>query len=222
MWGDKLGGFVSDSENKPGWDSNATIGCLVVVALLGGLVWIAFAIFGGGGDDGESETAAETTSEDFDYAQDIGALDITVDELPAKWNAAVEAYGLGNPLPETVEGTDDGVGGLNAFYETDNGNYVSISWSPETSEVVGIEVGGFTADSNQATSIIANAAAMTHATSTLTPAEAETLIIDDLVGTSLDTATADDLISEIVELDDRAYRFSLAGNSATFSVDATG
>lgn len=181
---------------------------------------------------GEGDTASEDTSdetspnesgqEDFDFAQDIGALDITVDELPAKWNAAVEAYGLGNPLPETVEGTDDGGGGLNAFYETGNGNYVSISWSPETSQVVGIEVGGFTDDSDQATAIIANAAAMAHATSSLTPAEAELLIVDDLVGTSLDTATADDLISEIVELDDRVYRFTLAGNTASFSVDATG
>lgn len=163
--------------------------------------------------DTSEETAEETVLE-------FAPLDITVDALPAAWNEAIQAYGIGNPLPDTIEGEPSTLAGVSrAYYDNTDGSYVSIQWNTDTGDIIGIEVGGFTDDADIAAGIAANAAAMAHTAGGLPLQDAENFIVDELVGDSIDNVQGTPEIAELIEQEDRTYRFTFFGNSMSFSLD---
>lgn len=230
-------GFVGRKEAK---EVGKGVG-LSTAAIVIGAAWILFGLIGliAGAltDDTEPveqaiEESVETTEEtpeepepeptatetDEPIGNIYSTFGVTIDELPNLWNEAVQAYGSGNELPDNIEGEIDVLGLEGVQYDLDNGNYVNISWQPDNRELVEIIVGGFTDDPDVATSIIANAAAMTFATSDLGLAEAETFIVDDLIGDSLDGVTDSPQIAEFIEQDDRTYNFTFFANTVSFTV----
>jgi len=168
--------------------------------------------------DEPEETAAED-EESVPERINYQTLGITIEELPSVWNETVNAYGLGNTLPDTIQGDTNVLGLADAFYDNDKGQYVSIFWIPETGEVTSLSVGGFASDASIATDVIANAATMVVATTDLGPAEAERFIVDDLIGTSIDDATPEAIFAEIIEEEDRTYRFDFAAGNIDFSIE---
>ena len=170
----------------------------------------------------EETSTPEDTPEDAETLEPLeyAPLGVTVDALPSLWNDAISAYGIGNTIPDTIDGDTNVLGLADAFYDNDSGSYVSFNWVPETGEVVSISVGGFTDDSSVATDIVANAAAMVVATTDLDPADAEIFIVDELIGTSLDGISPDEPVAEFIEEDDRTYTFNFNGGSIDFAVQA--
>lgn len=172
--------------------------------------------------EAENEAQTETRTDTAMSADDWAGLGVTVDTLPARWNTAVEEIGVGGlALPDVLDGEQDTLTGLNrAYLQGDDASYASINWKPDTGEVVGIEVGGLSDTEQQASAVAATAAAMIHATTNLSVDDASGFLLSDLVGTSLDAVQPGDMINEMVEQDDRVYRFDAVGNTLSFSVDA--
>jgi hypothetical protein len=70
------------------WDSNATIGCLISIAILGGIIWLIVAVFFGGDDEDSPE---RPSSQD----QSIGAWIACQQRMDANLKAPASA---GYPL----------------------------------------------------------------------------------------------------------------------------
>jgi hypothetical protein len=217
---------------------------LATAAIVIGAAWLVLiaigALIGGGTSDTPDTSVVEETIEQDTEPQSapeaapqpseesteetlltFTPLDITIDALPAAWNEAIQAYGVGNPLPDTIDGEPSTLAGVTrAYYDNTDGSYVSIQWDSDTGDIIGMEVGGFTDDADVATGIAANAAAMAHTAGGLSLQDAEDFIVDELVGDSIDNVQGTPEIAEIIEQPDRVYRFTFFGNTMSFSLDA--
>jgi hypothetical protein len=175
--------------------------------------------------DGNAAEQPTNNAQQDNSATDIsalfGTLGVTINDLPKRWNNAVQKQGLGILLPQTItaQNTRNNVAEAQI---TQGPNTIFITWNPDNNEVSGVEIDGPNNPAENATALAATAVAMVHATTKLTVAQSENLIINDLVGDALDNPDISaGLIIENYEEDDREYRFTLTGVNVTFSVDAS-
>ena len=172
---------------------------------------------------GEQSVASQDSSEaatSEDIAAQFASLGSTIDEVPARWNEAVAAYGIGLPLPNSISSTDDRFNIAEGAASV-GPNRIALNWNAETKELLGVEIIGPHGIDGNAAQIIGSAAAMVYATTDRSLAESEAFIIEQLVGDSLETAElgANSIATEVEE-PDRWYRFFLDSSNVIFSVDS--
>ena len=159
----------------------------------------------------------------------LGSLGVTIDELPAKWNEAVEAFGAGFLLPQTIT-TSSNKDILNMKADTfflefevadpsvGNGS-VSITWMRETRNVGEISIDGLFNSEQFATALASTSGAATYATTNLPLADAETFFVEELLGAAFNKASgATDIVENSIEETDRSYQYFQIENIMSFSI----
>ena len=156
-----------------------------------------------------------------EFAFECATLGISIDGLPERWNAYVEQSGSGFELPESVEATGT-VLGLSEYTHYLDGrrsalSAISVYWHPESGQVREITIYGDVAASSALTLQLTNTAgAMVYSATGMTLEEAEAFLVNRLM-VGISRLQPGGFIADLVEEDDRAFRFNVVGGVADWS-----
>lgn len=168
-------------------------------------------------------TPPPATPPEADSKPELSCVSVGVskDELPIRWNAFVDAVGFGFKLPEalTASGTVLGLNEFTQYLDASRSAFfaVNVYWDPDSDQVREVTIFGPVSDETTSIALTGTAGAMVFATTSLTPMEAENFLVQRLM-TGVETLRPGGFISELVEEDGRAFRFTLAGDGADWSV----
>ena len=152
---------------------------------------------------------------------ECATLGTTIDQLPERWNAYIDESGSGFKLPESIEATGT-VLGLSKYTQFLDGmqsnlSAISVYWHPESGQVREIIIYGDVAISSALTlRLIYTAGAMVYSATEMSVAEAEEFLGDRLM-VGINELKPGGFINDLVEEDDRAFRFNVAGSGADWS-----
>jgi len=218
---------------------------MATAAIAIGAAWLVLLAFGALLPD-SSETGEETATQEVaeevieDAVEEdaeeqseltLGSLGVTIDELPAKWNEAVEAYGAGFLLPQTITATSNNdvinMKADTSFLEFEvadpsvGSGSVSITWMRETGNVGEISIDGLFNSEQFATALASTSGAATYATTNLSLADAETFFVEELLGDALNNVDgATGIVDNSIEETDRSYQYFQIENTMGFSITA--
>lgn len=168
----------------------------------------------------EPESAPEPKPKP-EFVFECATLGISIDGLPERWNAYVEQSGSGFELPESVEATGT-VLGLSEYTQYLDGrrsalSAISVYWHPESGQVREITIYGDVATSSALTLQLTNTAgAMVYSATGMTFEEAEAFLVNRLM-VGIGRLQPGGFIADLVEEDDRVFRFNVAGGGADWS-----
>jgi hypothetical protein len=201
------------------------VGVAVVLAACG---W-------GGTSDGESGAAppapiAEPKPEpepepepeqESEFEFECATLGISIDELPNRWNTYIDQSGSGFKLPELIEATGTILGLSEYVQYLDSRNSalsaITVYWHPKSGQVREVTINGDVATSLALTRKLTNTAgAMVFSVTTLSLEEAGVFLVDRLM-VGINELQPGGFIIDLVEEDDRAFRFNVAGGGADWS-----
>jgi hypothetical protein len=177
-----------------------------------------------GGAQQEAATPPPTSTpepESNSFETQCATLGIEINDLPARWNAFIDETTLGFGLPESILATGS-VLGLNEYtqYLDETESYlfsINVFWHPDSGQVREITISGPVADETTSILLTGSAGAMVYAATSKTVEDAERFLVDDLMA-GIKTLEPGGFISELIEEDDRAFRFTLSGGGADWSV----
>lgn len=163
----------------------------------------------------EAEADRESTTS-------CATLGVTVAELPERWNAYIDESGSGFTLPDPISATGTSIFGLSQYTQYLDStrsalSAINVYWHPSSGQVQEVTIYGDVATSADLTLSLTNTAgAMVFAATEKTLAEAEAFLVNRLM-TGVNSLEPGGFIIELVEEDDRAFRFNVAGGGADWS-----
>lgn len=149
-------------------------------------------------------------------------LGVTVAGLPERWNAYIDQSGSGFKLPNPIEESGTSIFGLSQYTQYLDStrsalSAINVYWHPSSGQVQEITIYGDVATSADLTRRLTNTAgALVFAATGKALAEAEAFLVDRLM-TGVNSLEPGGFIIELVEEDDRAFRFNVAGGGADWS-----
>lgn len=156
-----------------------------------------------------------------EFTFECHTLGITIDQLPKRWNAYIDESGSGFKLPDAIvaNGTSYGVSTYTTYLDTSKSvlSAIVVYWFPESGQVGEVTIKGNVATTAALTRQLTNTAgAMVYATTTMSFAETEVFLVDRLMVSVNDLGPGGFIIDDVEE-DDRAFRFTVAGEGADWS-----
>lgn len=192
----------------------------------------ALAACGGGGAAGVESRAAPPApvvepepepepEQEPEFEFECATLGISIDELPNRWNTYIDQSGSGFKLPESIEATGTILGLSEYVQYLDSRNSalsaISVYWHPKSGQVREVTINGDVATSLALTRKLTNTAgAMVFSVTTLSLEEAAVFLVDRLM-VGINELQPGGFIIDLVEEDDRAFRFNVAGGGADWS-----